>query len=413
MVQELLHFLYIHKLISSHQHGFLQSRSASTNLLESLNDWTISLSYHRSVVVAYIDFARAFDSISYPKLFIKLEGYGIRGNLMFLLKAFLTNRTQSVRVASSMSLTYSVTSGVPQGSVLGPLLFNLFINDVTDGFSRVSAKLYADDIKLYSELYSPDSALNFQNHLDLISAWSSKWQISISHSKCSILELGRDNLGSCFSLDNQIITRSGLVKDLGVHVDSDLSFAPHIRDIVSRAKQRSSLIFRCFLSHNIINLKRAFITYIRPLVEFASQVWSPSLVGLINEIESVQRSFTKRLPGFYNFSYSERLGKLNLQTLEHRRLIADLIVCFNTVKGYTVLNCDSFFKLCINSSLRVHHLRFNIPLEKLNVRRFFWSYRVINVWNSLPSSIVSLNTTAQFKKCIIKHDLSKFFLVHD
>ena len=106
-------FLLQNKLISKHQHGFIKKHSTCTNLLESLNDWTLSLSNHESVVIGYIDFARAFDSISHPKLFIKLQGYGIKGNLLFWIQAFLTNRTQSVRIGSSLSKSCPVISGIP------------------------------------------------------------------------------------------------------------------------------------------------------------------------------------------------------------------------------------------------------------------------------------------------------------
>ncbi|MFZ2538339.1 MAG: reverse transcriptase family protein [Oscillospiraceae bacterium] len=408
---ELLTYLHTHNLISKNQHGFLKRHSTCTNLLESLNDWTISLSNHRSVLIAYIDFARAFDSISYPKLFIKLDGYGINGNLLFWIKAFLFSRTQSVRVGSHLSSICSVSSGVPQGSVLGPILFLLFINDVADNFhNNVSSKLFADDIKLYTELTSPSSVTNFQNHLDLIESWATIWQIGISHSKCSILELGSTPSHSSFSITNNCIQSSKLVKDLGVYVDSKLTFSDHIHDIVSRAKQRLSLIYRCFLSRDTTNFRRAYTVYIRPILEYASPIWSPSLVYLINEVESVQRYFTRRLPGLGNLSYAERLSIIKLKSLEHRRLIADLIIVFNIVHGLSSLELDYFFDVSNKKNLRGHQFHFTIPLVKLNLRRFFFSHRVLNVWNSLPSDIVSAGNTAQFKRAINRYDFSKFLV---
>ena len=189
---ELIQYLHDHQLINKHQHGFLKHRSTCTNLIESLNDWTLSISDHDAIVVGYVDFARAFDSVSHPKLMIKLQGYGVKGNLLFWIGAFLSNRTQSVRVGSSLSSTRPVTSGIPQGSVLGPLLFNLFINDITDKFTNVSAKLFADDVKIYTKLSSssPAASTNFQHHLDLIQSWATTWQIGISYAKCNILQIG-------------------------------------------------------------------------------------------------------------------------------------------------------------------------------------------------------------------------------
>ena len=411
IVHDLIYFLNTHNLISKQQHGFLKHHSTCTNLLESLNDWTVSLSNRKSIVVAYIDFTRAFDSISHPKLFSKLEGYGISGNLLFWIKAFLTNRTQCVRVGSSISSVCAVSSGVPQGSCLGPLLFNLYINDVTDSLIDVSAKLFADDLKLYTEINASSSELNFQTNLDQIFKWASSWQLQISHSKCNIMKIGRNSPQSTFFFDHKPIANSNLVKDLGVFINSDLNFSHHIHDFVTRAKQRSSLIYRSFRSLNVVNLKRAFITYVRPLLEYASPVWSPSHIYLINEIESVQRSFTKRLPGMRTLSYSDRLDRLELQTLEYRRLIADLVLYHNIVHGLSCINVTSFFTPSNNSSLRGHDFRFLIPISKLDIRRHFFAHRSINAWNSLPASVVSATSVFAFKRSLYKIDLSKHLYV--
>ena len=150
--------------------SFLKSIPTTTNLLESLNDCTLSLSNRKSVLIAYVDSQKAFDSVisvSHPKLLHKLSGCGIYGNLLFcIFCAFLTGRLQQVKVGSKLSGSGPVTSGVPQGSVVGSLLFNLFINDITDHLDpTVTSKLYADDIKIYTELKNQNSTVNFQTHL--------------------------------------------------------------------------------------------------------------------------------------------------------------------------------------------------------------------------------------------------------
>ena len=227
IASQLLDFLIIHNLITKHQHGFLKRHSTNTNLLECLNDWTLSISNHKFVHIGYIDFQRAFDSISHPKLIVKLISYGISGNLLFWVKAFLFNRTQAVRVGSTLSRSIDVTSGVPQGSVLGPLLFNLFINDIADFFDKCKIKMFADDLKLYTEL-SVDSISHFQLYLDHISAWAATWQLGISYSKCHFLELGNSASTFSYNLNHIAITKSDIVTDLGVIIDSNLKFKkPH------------------------------------------------------------------------------------------------------------------------------------------------------------------------------------------
>ena len=320
VASEVLTFLLEHKLITRDQHGFLKRHSTTTNLLESINDWTMTISNHKSTTIAYLDFKSAFDCISHSKLIHKLFSYGIQGNLLFWIKAFLSNRTQRVRINSSFSHTCSVTSGVPQGSCLGPLLFNLFINDVTDHLNpKIKAKLFADDLKLYTDI-SNCSPNTLQPQLDFIHNWSKIWQMKISYSKCNILTIGRIEDHYQYLLDNNPITKITHVRDLGVTVDHALKFNLHINTIVHRANQRSAQIFRSFLSRNPATLVRAFKVYIRPILEYASTAWSPSYIYLINLLESVQRSFTKRIPGCSHLSYPERLSLLNLHTLEQRRL---------------------------------------------------------------------------------------------
>ena len=186
----------------------------------------------KAVTIAYIDFCRAFDSISHPKLIHKLSSYGISGSLLFWIKAFLTNRTQLVKINSHMSSSFSVTSGVPQGSVLGPLLFLLFINDLTDlTLPNVHVKLFADDLKMYTELSYPSAHTNFQSQLDLIHLWASTWQVEISYEKCNILNL-HENLPQTFSFNNIQIRTADSVNDLGVLIAPGLKFNHHINRLL-------------------------------------------------------------------------------------------------------------------------------------------------------------------------------------
>jgi len=409
IAEQLLQFLSEHKLISKHQHGFLKKHSTSTNLLETFNDWTLSLNNRHSVLSGYIDFKRAFDVISHPKLVHKLSSYGVRGNLLAWIEAFLSNRKQCVRVGHSKSSIISVTSGVPQGSCIGPLLFCVFINDVTDLFDpTIHIKLFADDIKIYTELNLPTSDLQFQHQLDLIHSWATLWQLQISYPKCNVICIGARPCIAPFKIGDSQISAATAVKDLGVTIDSKFSFIAHIRGMTARARQRSALIFRCFLSRDCANLIRAFRVYIRPLLEYSSTVWSPSTKYLIDDIEGVQRSFTKRLPGYGELSYEQRLRRSKLQSLEHRRLISDLITCYNIVHGHSSLKFSDFFKFSNSQITRGHELRLDVPLAHSSIRHNFFSCRVVKPWNSLPATIVKCGSTKSFKRLLSNTDLSIF-----
>ena len=258
ITSEVLQFLLGHSLITKHQHGFISRHSTSTNLLECINDWTLSISNNKSVTIAYIDYKSAFDCISHPKLLLKLSSYGIKGNLYLWIQSFLASRSQTVRINSSYSAPCPVTSGVVQGSVIGPMLFNLFINDVTDHANHnITIKLFADDIKIYTDIQNIHLH-NFQKQLDNIHLWSSTWQMQISHSKCNILQIGSSNSPHTFHFVNNTIQQVDSVIDLGVTIDNKLRFKNHINNISLKANQRAALIKRCFLSRNPNNLIRAF-----------------------------------------------------------------------------------------------------------------------------------------------------------
>ena len=304
-----------------------------------------------------------------------------------------------------------MVSGVPQGSVLGPLLFNIFINDVTDNLdASATAKLFADDIKLYTS-FSNVSPSILQSQLDIIQAWSSLWQLRISYTKCSILIVGPHKLPSSFCLDKHRLTIVDHVCDLGITIDSQLKFRIHISNIISRANQRKSLILRSFLSRCPVNLVRAFKIYIRPLLEYASTSWSPSYITDILAIESVQRDFTKRIPGCGHLSYPERLSVLKLQSLEHRRLIADLIMVYNILSNKTSIN-SNLFTLNLNRNLRGHPLKITVPFVKSNSRRFFFSNRIVPIWNSLPADAVLSHNIQSFKRRIRSINLNKHLVFH-
>ena len=357
-------------------------------------------------------------SVVHSTLFLTLNLYtsfqatALQETSFFWIKAFLTNRTQAVKISSHMSSSISVTSGVPQGSVLGPLLFLLFINDLTDfTFPNVHVKLFADDIKLYTELSYPSAHINFQSQLNLIHLWASTWQVEISYEKCNILYL-RKKLPQTFSFNNTQIRTADSVNDLGLLIAPGLKFNNHIDNIILKAKQRASIIHRSFLSKDKTILTRAFTTYVRPLLEYASPVWSPSHLTLISAIKSVRRNFTKRLPGFQNLNYSDRLKILKLKSLEHRRLIVDLglLTCHEIIHHHISITSANFLKLSTTQNLRGHSFKLTQPLAKNTIQQHFFTTRIVKAWNSLPDGLVTISNPNTFKHALNQHDLSKFLV---
>jgi len=233
---------------------------------------------------------------------------------------------------------------VPQGSVIGPTLFLLFINDVIDIFDNlaVSLKLYADDIKLYSCYNITSSCDDLSVAINRLYDWSVTWQLTIAVQKCFTCRICRHRLSSLFQgqtykINDTILSTVESVRDLGVIVDHHLKFDTHISLAVRKAMIRSRIILKCFSSRNKDLLLKASITYVRPILEYCSPVWSPHLKYLINKIESVQKFFIERLPSLWDILYPKRLQLLNLQSLEYRRISQDLMLCYQILHG----RCDT------------------------------------------------------------------------
>ena len=409
IVQQILHHLYSNKLLSVTQHGFIKGRSTCTNLLEALNDWTLSIQNKKSVSIAYIDFSRAFDSVSHDKLFACLHAYGIRGDLLCWLRNFFIGRTHKTKIGVSLSAVAALLTGVIQGSGIGPMMFVIYIDDLAKLLERhgIKAKLFADDVKVYVEIDDPSDSWCLQRTLDMIGAWADEWQLSLSVSKCNILTVGNACDGMHYCLSGARLPQGNTARDLGITISSDLSPSQHISEIVLKAHQRSNHIIRCFVSGNTNSLVRAFCVYVRPLLEFNSVVWSPTLIKDIDLIEQVQRRFTKRLRGFKDITYPNRLQRLKLLSLELRRLHLDLIYCYKIVFGLVCVNFDDLFKFSTITHTRGHCYKLYKSRCTSTVRKNFFAERVTNVWNYLPQS-VDFSSLTKFKQSLFHVDFSAY-----
>jgi hypothetical protein len=398
---DLVNFLVANNILNSAQHGFVSKFSTSTNLLQSLNDWTLSIRNGNYCRVAYIDFAKAFDSVCHSKLLFKLSNMGINGSLYNIIQSYLDSRTQQVRIDNCFSSIINIVSGVPQGSVFGPLLFVIYVNDITNCLPDcVNMRLFADDVKLYSVIKCELDIAKFQDGLNNLEVWANEWQLKISISKCCIMDLSRNrNIVSNYS--NSLLDANldcvDKYRDLGVIIDNRLTFKPHILEIVSKAKQRISLIFRTFLTRDSIFLVKSFKSFILPIVDYCSQIWTPYLIHDILLIESIQRGFTKRIPALSGLSYSERLKQLDLQTLERRRLNFALVLCFKIVHSYVNGQLEDYGLVLSKRPSRGHSLKLTYNNPKTNVQKHFFSCRVCDPWNFLGDDLVMSSSVYRFK----------------
>ena len=403
-------------ILSPSQHGFLPSRSTSTQLLECMYDWCRASELGCCTDVVYIDFKKAFDSVPHVKLKSKLISYGYCCSTVSWICEFLSNRSQHVRVNQALSDAAGVTSGIVQGSVLGPALFVLYANDLPTVCSNVQVKLYADDVKVYKMISCPADRLCLQEALDAIDKWSREWQLYFSVEKCQFMQLGYSDTNILYRLGTAILTPIANNKDLGITVNSNLKPSLHINNTVHKANARSKLILKCFHSCDPALLTKAFITYVRPLLEYGTSVWNPCYVGDINRLESVQRSFTYKvllkcnIPYNNNMRYDDRLDFLRLERLELRRLRTDLTELFKIVKGFSSQYLFNILPFSHNSNTRGHRYKLSKVFIKKDILKHYFIFRCINAWNVLPDAYFNTNVIESFKRKLLTTDFSTFLL---
>ena len=378
----------------------MPGRSCTLQLLDVLNSWTDGLDNKGSIDIIYTDLKKAFDLVSHKGLVHKLPAFGIGTVLINWISAFLSGRLQKVRVGLETSSWTPVTSGVPQGSVLGPVLFILYINDLVLNLNNSTAKLFADDAKIFKLISSSLDAINLQTDIDAMVNWAKVWKLQYNVAKCKVLHLGISNqqYGYRMEHDNSSTLQSVTEeRDLGVIIDDKLNFDQHIGNIVRKANTVLGLIKRSFRYLNIECFLLLYKSLVRPLLEYSSPVWNPNKVKNIRLLESVQRRATKLVANVSEMSYPRRLKELNLTTLEYRRLRTDIIQIYKIFSGIDDVNYDKFFDLSSTSVTRGHKYKVVKKRCNTNLRKHFFSYRNVDIWNKLPAYIIESDTIETFK----------------
>jgi len=319
-----------------------------------------------------------------------------------------------VFVENMLFSSIPVSSGVVQGSVLGPLIFILFIDDIVDCLDSneicpTSCSIFADDLKLYCAYDSINDVCSLSNTIRNIELWSAKWQLRINPDKSSLIQVGNVYCQRFqYTICDTTVNPSLCVRDLGITYDSKLCFYNYIDDIVKRAFQRVNLLFRSFVSGNVTILTKAYITYVRPLLEYCTFIWSPFQIYLIEKIERVQRYFSRRVLFRTRLSYTERLRILHLDTLEARRIKFDLKLCFKIINNLCGLDPANFFIFAPSTLTRGHEFKLIKPICRNNWLLNFYSNRVVNFWNSLPPDVVNARTYNIFVNKLNCIDVSIF-----
>lgn len=406
---------HILHMLSPNQHGFIKGRSTETNLLSLTQFLHDSLDDQRQVDVIYTDFSKAFDTIDHALLLQKLEWFGFSNSLILLLASYLHDRYLFVKINGFQSELFKQETGVPQGSVLGPLLFNIFINDLVKEV-EVRSLLFADDLKIYRVIDSYDDALQLQNCIAKVVKWCINNNLSLNISKCYVMTFTKkvNPILFKYNIDGTILVRPEVIRDLGVVFDPKLTFTPHVQFIIECALRSLGFVLRNGREFSDIEtLKTLFVAFCRSRLEYVSLVWSPAYNVHITALERVQRKFLKSLcfniDGFYppqGYPEDMLLDRFNMQSLHLRRAEHSVLLLFKIIHG--IQDCPDILS---NINFKVNRMNarnkntFYTPTTRTNSASNSPLIRMLCSFGDVENELDIFNCTVRTIKQCFKHDL--------
>ena len=388
--QKILPFLL--NSISLHQFGFLPNRSTLQQMLLFIDKLLYFRDQKTSVDVIYLDIRKAFDTVSHELLLSKLKSLGIAGELLLWFKAYLTDRIQCVRVNNAISDFMPVISGVPQGSILGPLLFVLFINNLPTQLKSAHTFLFADDTKCLQPIRCPEDALSLQTDLDSIFQWSKISNLTFNESKCVHLHFWNFYSSEFdYTIDSKLVSCKESTKDLGILITNSLNWSLHYNHIIAKSYRMLGLLRRTFSTNNIVAKRKLYISLVRSQMMYCSQIWRPFLIKDILDLERVQRRASKHILSDFTSSYKARLLKLNLLPIMYTLELNDLTFFIKSIffpsNQFNIFNHVTFSSTNTRSSTQ-QKLIHRISSTKLHFHSYF--IRIVRLWNCLPYIDLSL-----------------------
>lgn len=379
-------------IIPESQHGFLPGRSCLSNLLDTYNYITQLVDAGVSCDMLFLDFKKAFDSVPHAKLINKLSFLKFPPTTITWIHSYLHNRRQRVCLRGTFSDWTPVTSGVPQGSVLGPLLFNIYMSDLSRALISKNNS-YADDLKLCSPSFL---STTLQSDLQNISDWTISNGLELNPDKCAVMYFGHNNPHYPYHFRTKIIASKSSHPDLGILIDDSLKFHRHADCVTAKVMKKAHYILKSFSHLTVKAFSILYKTFLRPVLEYCSQVGRPCYSSALARLESCQRRLTKWCKPLRCLTYNERLLRLNLPTVDTRLNRGDLILAFQILNNQLHVDPSDFFCF-LSSNTRGHNARLVGSNSRLNVRHRFFTERVVSLWNSLPPEIVSAPTLNAFK----------------
>lgn len=397
-------FLEKYNILTKHQHGFRKGYSTNTQLVLTVHDFAKAINNGKQIDAVFMDFSKAFDKVCHKKLLHKLGAILKNSQLINWLAAYLENREQFVVFNDHHSERLSVGSGVPQGSVLGPLLFLLFINDVLHGIP-VKVRLYADDCVLYSEIENAADQELLNNALGQVVAWCKAWQMSINFQKTVFMTITRKKhkLKYPYATNDIFLSEVTHYKYLGLWITNDLTWTKHLEYVVANANRKLFFLRRALrLSTPSVRLL-AYKSVILPILDYACVIWDPFTKTNITKMEMVQRKAVRFIyNSFGRTSVTELLMKANLPPLTQRNRVSRLKFLFQLINGHYKTDLTGIISFSSGYSTRQRHSR-TITAFSTHNNCFKYSFfpRTVTEWNLLTNDQISKSSLSAFISGIV------------
>ena len=386
--------------LSNKQWGFQAGKSTVTALLSVTHEWFKILESGQEVGSIFFDLRKAFDSVPHRLLLDKVQSCGLDPCTLSWIRSYLTDRKQHVVVGGDSSPDTPVLSGVPQGSVLGPLLFLIYIDDVSSiSLSEGSTlNLFADDMLLYKPIKSSVDFNNLQSDIDKVSEWVDRNHLTLNTAKCKSMLVTRKrepNQPPPFQLCGIPLESVQTLKYLGVILSSDLSWSSHVDTICSKARKLTGLLYRRFSTNlDCERLLELYKMLVRPHLEYAAPVWDPHLRKDITNIERVQKFALKMCTKNWDSGYQDLLDLTHIPTLENRRLYLKLCTLHKIIHGLFCFPTNVFIpQPNRHTTLPLLYQ----PFAHTSAYQSSFVPRTISVWNHLPYDALTAPTTHSFK----------------
>ena len=384
---------------SRFQFGFRNHLSCESQLIMLCQDTFSALDHKHSVDLAFIDFSKAFDKVSHYHLIRKLETYNLDKKVIEWIKAFLLNRTQSVVVDNCHSDEIQVTSGVPQGSVLGPILFLLYINDLPDRIN-CSIRMYTDDV-LYTDVSDMDSTHKLQANLDALLKWCIDWKMTVNVNKCAVMRMSRNKCAIVpkYFFNNSVIPVVEEFKYLGVFISNTCSWQRHIQYVTSRGNQMLRFVKRNFEGCPREVKEIVYTSLVTPLIEYASCVWDPNAEGMKRNLEMIQRRAARFTLNDHSreSNVTDMLSAIGWDTLEARRKVSRLCFLFKLYHDDSRHDTENIILRPDYIGRNDHPKKIRRIQSRLLLYHNSFFPKTIREWNQLDINLAAIETLSYFK----------------